>query len=281
MNKIKTAAIYARISIDERNDISINNQVDSLKQYAAKNNINIYGVFIDNGFTGTNFKRPGFCKMYEEIKKGKINTVLIKDLSRLGRDYLETGYFIEKVFPNYGVSVISINDKLDTSLPYESIMVAVKNIINEYYALDISRKIKFTLNEQMKEVKYHPKSRPPYGYLNKKEGRVIDKEKAKIVRRIYSLFLNGVDAYHIAKLLNNEEILSPSGRLKKWSSKTILNILSYEEYTGYYIRHKKEKLFRQYKCICVANSNQYKRKDDTLIIIDNKTFKKVGLILEK
>ncbi|MDU2099071.1 MAG: DUF1444 family protein [Staphylococcus sp.] len=180
--------MYCRLSKDDgstNESMSIYSQKAMLKQYAEQNNIAVYDYYVDDGYSGTNFERPAFKKMITDIENGKINCVITKDLSRLGREYLEMGRLIDKVFPFLGVRFISVNDKLDTVKETDSkksFEVTLKNIINDMYAKDISVKIKTSKHNRARNG-YFIGSVPPYGYKIKKtkEGHrfIIEKHTAE------------------------------------------------------------------------------------------------------
>ena len=158
--------MYCRLSKDDgstNESMSIYSQKAMLKQYAEQNNIAVYDYYVDDGYSGTNFERPAFKKMITDIENGKINCVITKDLSRLGRNYLESGAYIEMYFPQKNVRYIAITDGIDTINSYEFDIMPFKNILNEMYAKDTSKKVKSALKSRMKEGTYIG-SKAPFGF---------------------------------------------------------------------------------------------------------------------
>ena len=221
-NQRNNCAIYARLSQEDGDyDVSqsISNQVNILTKYALDHEFNIFNVYTDDGFTGTNFNRPAFKQMIEDINKGLIDIVITKDLSRLGRDYLETGRYIERIFPEHNVRYIALSDNVDTISEENMDILPFRNILNEYYAKDISKKIRAT-NRYQKEAGIFTNTRIPlYGYLNddKLKKRIINPDTAPIVAKIYDLFINGYSLQGICDYLFENKIQSPSllGKYKR------------------------------------------------------------------
>lgn len=157
-NREYNAAIYIRLSKedgDKEESESVSNQKKILKSFAKENKYNIYDLYVDDGFTGTNFNRPDFKRMIRDIEDGKVNMVITKSLSRLGRDYIETGRYVESYFPEHGIRYIAILDDVDTFLDRNCDTVAFKNIMNDYYAKETSKNIKKTKNKKKKEGFYY------------------------------------------------------------------------------------------------------------------------------
>lgn len=259
------AALYIRLSRedgDKEESDSVGNQKKLLSAYIeGKNDILLMDYYIDDGYTGTNFKRPGFGRMIEDIRSGKINCVIVKDLSRFGRDYIDTGYYVERMFPENGVRFISLIDGIDSEKQAYDLLLPIKNIFNEQYARDISRKIQATMKAKQKAGEFIG-AFPCYGYRKdpgNKNRLVIDKEAAEVVRRIFTMFVQGVPKKRIAELLNEEEIPCPS-KYKKlcgenyknanesgdmlWSYSTIRQILRNEMYAGWMVQGKKHQKMR-------------------------------------
>ena len=272
--------IYCRLSRDDGNDstsMSIENQRTSLIQYVKDHNWTVTEIYEDDGYTGTNFNRPGFMRMINDIESRKINCVITKDLSRLGRNYIETGRYIEEYFPNNDIRYIAINDNFDTK--EENEFAPFKNIINEWYAKDISKKVKFSMNQLMKRPKVIGSGVPLYGYIHSEEGeRIPDPETAPIVRRIVNDYINGKTTVKIASELQQEGVYSPAYYyyLKynykphvyskftdmtekcKWSSTNIARMLRNVEYTGKLINHKYVyRSFKNKKKILVPEEERY------------------------
>ena len=214
-------ALYCRLSRDD--DIqgdsnSISNQKKLLSKYAKEYGLLNTKYFVDDGYSGTNFDRPGFIEMAEAIEAGYIGAVLVKDMSRLGRDYLQVGYYTDNFFPEHNVRFIAVNDGVD-SAEGENEFAPFRNIMNEWYARDISRKIRSS--QRLRGAAGVPLSQPMYGYIKDPENPkrwIVDEDAAKIVRYIYKLCIEGVSEYRIAARLEQEKILTPT---EYWISKGI------------------------------------------------------------
>lgn len=254
IDKLYRAGIYTRLS-NERNEsyrsksYSIETQELSCKEYALREDIEVIDTYIDYEYSGTNFDRPGFKRLMEDIKSRRINCILVRDLSRLGREYLEMGRLIDKVFPFLGVRFISVNDKVDTfkeSDKNKSFEITLKNIINDMYAKDISVKIKTAKHNRAKNG-YFIGSVPPYGYKirKEKEGQIleIDENTRPIAREMFDLALSGHSQFEIAKIFNEKGYTTAmtyyhTGRLKRleddpqWNKSSISKMLTHQVYTG-------------------------------------------------
>ena len=291
-NKMYIAGLYMRLSRDDGNSesSSITTQRKILQVYAKENGFIVYEEYIDDGFSGTNFDRPGFKKMIQDIEDKKINLVITKDLSRLGRDYITAGQYTEIYFPSKGVRYIAINDGYDSNSPYNDI-APFKNVINEMYARDISKKIRSSFLARMKDG-YYIGNFAPYGYKKDSKNKnrlVIDEETAPIVKEIFDMALVGKRPTDIATHLNNKGIITPiMYRCKKynlslesypkytnmrWTSATISKILRSVAYIGHTAQRKTTKISFKSK-VTVANP-----KTDWIIventhepIIDKTTF---------
>lgn len=212
---IYNVGIYARLSIEDNvtGGDSIENQVAMLKNYIKKNEeLTFKKTYIDNGFSGTNFDRDDFNKLLGDVKKDVINTILVKDLSRFGRNYIESGHYIEKVFPNIGVRFIAVNDNFDSLniKDNQDLEIALKSIINDSYAKDISKKICTALDAKKKNGKFLGKY-APYGYKKSTDNRYvleINDETKNVVKMIFNLRINGMGVTAIAHKLNNLNIPS-------------------------------------------------------------------------
>ncbi|HEP2738749.1 TPA: recombinase family protein [Streptococcus pyogenes] len=260
--KVFKAGIYTRLSNERTEEwreksYSIETQILSCKEYALKENIDVLEVYTDYEYSGTNFERPSFQNMMQDIRDRRINCIIIRDLSRLGREYLEMGRLIDKVFPFLGVRFISVNDKLDTVKETDSkksFEVTLKNIINDMYAKDISVKIKTSKHNRARNG-YFIGSVPPYGYKIKKykEGQklVIDENVRFIVEEMFELTLQGKSQYEVAKHFN-EKGYSPgmiyykTGRVYRedddpeWNKGTISKMLTNPAYTGTLVQGVKQ-----------------------------------------
>ena len=256
----QNAGLYLRLSRDDGTceSASIANQRDFLVAYCEENNIIIFDIYIDDGYTGTNFDRPNFKRMIKDIEDGIINTVIVKDMSRLGRDYIDTGYYIEKFFPGKSIRFIAINDGVDTFSNVPNDITPFKAVLNDMYAKDISKKIKATFRTKMKEG-YFLAANAPYGYKinpERKGSFIVDANVAHIVKRIFRLFLDGNTYVGIANTLTSEGVETPSAyknrvssnkitnnfNIQRWLPTTIGRMLSNETYIGAVVQNKTSKI---------------------------------------
>ncbi|MCI7789256.1 MAG: recombinase family protein [Lachnospiraceae bacterium] len=251
--------MYIRLSKedgDKEESSSVSNQRDMIHHYISEFPELIYvDEYVDDGYSGTNFDRPGFQRMIADIEKGKINTVITKDLSRLGRDYIDTGYYVQKYFPNMGVRYIAILDNVDSKIDDGMNELApFKAVMNDMYCRDGSKKIRSVFYQKKKNGEFIG-STPPYGYrkdANDRHHLVVDEEEAVIVRRIYEMALRGYSFGKIARTLTNENIPVPSAtrnnvkktgkRIICWKERTIADILCNQVYLGTMIQSKYRKL---------------------------------------
>lgn len=263
LNTIYYADAYYRLSQedgDKTESDSIVNQKALVKEFLSTHpDIQIYKEKVDDGYTGVNFDRPGFQSMLEDIKSGKVNCVIVKDLSRFGRNYIEAGRYIEKIFPYLGVRFISINDHIDTAVKMnvtDEMLIPFKNLINDAYCHDISIKIRSHLDIKRKNGQYIGAT-APYGYKKSPENKnqlIIDEEAAQVVRQIFQWKLEGMSASRIADKLSRLGVPTPlqhkkmynpkyhCGYQKKtenqWEVNTVNNILKNEVYTGTLVQGK-------------------------------------------
>jgi site-specific DNA recombinase len=217
------AAVYARISVDDGDseiDESISNQQKIIHAFLqTHHSISLIDTYIDNGYSGMNYNRPGFQKMLLDINKGKINCVIVKDISRFGRNFIVTSEFLEKIFPEMGIRLISVNDDFDSfdgDKNVSDLIMPLKMVLNDEYARDISRKIRSSFDTRMKSGEFLPAAGSiPYGYLRNAEKCTydIDLETAPVVVRIFQERALGISYNAIAKRLNHDSIPSP-GRLR-------------------------------------------------------------------
>ena len=276
INILSNVGLYIRISREDDDKIemseSINNQKSLLTQYVKENNLRLIDIYIDDGYSGTNFDRPEFKRMIDDILKGKINMVITKDMSRLGRDYIGTGELIEKFFPTHGVRYIAVTDNIDTYLDNSNNDIApFKAIMNDMYAKDISKKIKSSLRAKQKEGKWVG-GRTPFGYKqdpNNKNKLIIFEEQAVIVRRIFDMCLEGLSFYKIALRLTNEKVKTPAEYYSfewknnyhlnygVWHAKTIRDILTNRMYIGDLVQNKRNKVNYKVKKIIKNNPENY------------------------
>lgn len=254
----KITALYCRLSNDDDlqgESNSITNQKAILKKYADENGLENTQFYVDDGFSGTNFNRPDFMRMMEDVKSGKISTIITKDLSRFGRDYLMTGQYIEMILPDYDVRYIAINDNVDT-LRSENEMMVFKNVFNDWYARDCSKKIKAVFKAKGQSGK--PLGKPPYGYKKSETDKnvwIVDDEAAEVVRRVFQMCIDGYGPAQIAKALRNDNILIPTAYEQSkgkggarpfrnptyWGEQTINKMLDRIEYAGHTANFKTKK----------------------------------------
>lgn len=259
----KITALYCRLSQDDMlagESNSITNQKAILLKYAQDNGFSNPQFYVDDGFSGTNFNRPDFIRMMNDVETGKVETVITKDLSRLGRDYLKTGEYIEIVFPDYDVRYIAINDNVDT-FKSENELMAFKNIFNDWFARDTSKKIKAVFKAKGMSGKHL--SSPIYGYMRSETDKnlwIIDEETAPIVRKIFKLCIDGYGPTQIARILTEEGIPTPTAyakskgrnaghpnaKLHHWGEQTIDHILEKAEYAGHTVNFRSQT--KSYKC---------------------------------
>ena len=256
--KTPITALYARLSKDDEQQgesLSIENQKRILETFARDNGFLNCRFFVDDGWSGANFQRPGFMEMMDCVESGEVKCVITKDLSRMGRNYLQVGMFTEITFPKKGVRFIAINDGVD-SAQGENDLTPLKNLFNEWMVRDTSRKIKAVFRSKGMSGKPIT-SQPVYGYLKGEDGCfIIDEEAAPVVRQIYSLCLAGNGPTKIARVLTEQEIPTPGtleyrrtgstrryhpGYECKWATNTVVHILENREYTGCLVNFKTEK----------------------------------------
>lgn len=259
----KITALYCRLSQDDMlagESNSITNQKSILLKYAKENGFTNPQFYADDGFSGTNFDRPDFQRMKADIEDGKISTVIVKDLSRLGREYLQTGYYTEIYFPQRDVRFIAVHDNVDTQRG-DNDFAPFKNLINEFYAKDCSKKIKAVFKSKGMSGKPLT-TRPIYGYKKSETDKnvwVIDEEAAATVRKVFEMCIKGYGAFQIASRLCKQEILTPTAYLElknegcinvpkpyHWADSTIEHMLTRMEYTGCTVNFKTTK--KSYKC---------------------------------
>ena len=297
----KTAA-YVRLSSEDERKIaseSVENQIAFLKAFIrGKEDLELEEVYVDRGETGTKFDRPGFNRMIEDMRAGRFGCIVVKDLSRLGRNYIEAGDYIEKIFPFFGIRFIAVTDGYDSltaSSAEEGLMVPLKNLINEAYAKDISKKICSALEAMMKDGKFVG-SMAPYGYLIDPDDRhhlVVDEEVRDVVKLIYQSRVDGMSNIAIARMLNEKGILSPmdyklsKGFIKseryrgvKWNAGVIDRILKSVVYIGdLETRKTSMALYLGKKNQKNDKKQRYYFRDAHEAVIDRETFEKVQLLL--
>ena len=283
VKKIKYTALYERLSRDDEmqgESNSIVNQKRYLEEYAQAQGFKNIRHFTDDGYSGTNFKRPGFQEMIAAIEAGEIDVVCVKDLSRFGRDYLKVGFYTEIMFPEKGVRFIAINNSVDSANPMENDFTPFLNIMNEWYAKDTSNKIRAIFRSRMQDGK-RCSGAIPYVYKRDPEDKnhlLIDEEAAKVVRRIYQMVIDGMGSQAIANQLTADNVLIPSAYLEqsehgesrnhsyhdpcRWNCTAVSYILDKQEYMGHTVLGK---------TICENFKTKKRRKarPDELIIFEN------------
>lgn len=300
-NQIGITALYCRLSRDdgtESESNSIGNQKKLLSQKAKEMGLTDTKYYVDDGYTGTNFNRPGFQQLIDDIEIGLVSAVMVKDLSRLGRDYVSVGNYTDSYFPEHNVRFIAVNDAIDSD-EGESEIAPFKNILNEMYARDISKKIRSS--HRLRGSMGEPLSQPPYGYMKSPENKkkwIIDPEAATVVKSIFKMCLDGKGNETIARELQENKVLIPMaywlskglnrGGKKtqtnpyKWCKTTIQKILSQQEYCGDIINFKTySKSFKNKRRIENSKENWAVFKDVNEPIIDRETFEAVQKFISK
>lgn len=301
MNNIDyKVGIYIRLSREDeekekyQESESIGNQRTLLMQYIRQNKLNFISEYVDDGVSGTSFDRPAFNRMIADIESGKINMVVTKDLSRLGRDYIKSGYYTEQYFPEHNVRYIAILDNIDTSLDSANNDIApFKSILNEMYAKDTSKKINSVLQAKRSNGEYLGTA--PYGYKKDPENKyhlIIDEEAANVVKLIYEKYLAGFGTMQIADYLSKKKIPIPSDYNKRkrgtksltyglWQQSTVRFILSNEIYTGTVIQGKRKKVsFKSKKFINLPEEDWVKVENMHEAIISKEDFERARKIIE-
>lgn len=300
-NQIGITALYCRLSRDdgtESESNSIGNQKKLLSQKAKEMGLTDTKYYVDDGYTGTNFNRPGFQQLIDDIEIGLVSAVMVKDLSRLGRDYVSVGNYTDSYFPEHNVRFIAVNDAIDSD-EGESEIAPFKNILNEMYARDISKKIRSS--HRLRGSMGEPLSQPPYGYMKSPENKkkwIIDPEAATVVKSIFKMCLDGKGNETIARELQENKVLIPMAYWRskglnrggkktqtnpyKWCKTTIQKILSQQEYCGDIINFKTySKSFKNKRRIENSKENWAVFKDVNEPIIDRETFETVQKFISK
>ncbi|MCI6967352.1 recombinase family protein [bacterium] len=291
------AALYIRLSREDENEgpsESIANQRSLLDAYVQQNGISVYDTYVDDGWSGTNFDRPGFQRMIADIEAGKVNMVITKDLSRLGRDYIMTGHYMERYFPEKGVRYISLLDGIDTGVESTANDITpFRAIMNDMYAKDISRKIRSVKRDKQRKGEFIG-GKPVYGYKmhpTEKNRIMIDEGAAPMVRRIFNMALAGASCREIAERLNEEGIPTPAAYAGwsrkrqgvyagKWSAEQISNMLQNETYIGNMVQGRTVKVsYKSKKCSKQARENWVVVEGTHAPLVDRACFEKVGALL--
>ena len=276
-------ALYERLSRDDElqgESNSIKNQKEYLEHYAMDNGFNNFRLFVDDGYSGTNFDRPAFTQMIEEIKEGNISAVIVKDMSRFGRNYLQVGFYTEMFFPNNKVRFIAVGNGIDSIRENENDFVPFVNIMNEWYAKDTSKKIRTVFKERMKTGK-RCSGAIPYGFYRKDDDRdtlYVDENVRGIIERIYQLAVEGKGVSHIARILTEEHIMIPAAYLEKfhpemarnhtyhdayiWNATTVSRLIRQLEYKG-------DAVLSKTVSTGVGKKDRRKTTDEEIVIIPN------------
>ena len=279
--QIRITALYCRLSRDDEfsgDSVSIQTQKTMLTQYAKEQGFSNCEFFVDDGYSGTNYNRPDFQRMLGLVEDGRVAVICVKDLSRLGRDYLQTGYYTEVIFPEHDTRFIAINDNVDTAKG-DNEFAPFKNIINEWYAKDCSRKVRSAFRTKALNGEYTG-GYPAYGYRKDSEDRhrLIPDEHAPIVQRMFQMALEGTTCFHIAKTLESEEIPTPRAYLMDafgkyhanervkhpyaWAKTTVHQILSNPIYLGKLVSQR-------YKTKSFKDKRIVPRPEDEWITVEN------------
>ena len=291
------AALYIRLSKEDENEGpsgSVTNQQSLLHAFVREHRLDVYDTYIDDGWSGTSFDRPGFQRMLRDIEAGKVNMVITKDLSRLGRDYIMTGHYMERYFPEKRVRYISLLDGVDTGVESSANDITpFRAIMNDMYAKDISKKIKSVKHDKQRKGEFIG-GKPMYGYRmhpSEKNRIVIDEDAAPVVRRIFAMALAGTSCRQIAVRLNEEGVLSPAAYAGltlschgpysgQWSSERITAMLKNETYIGNMVQGRTARIsYKTRKCL--------RRQPDQWVVvehtheplIDPETFRQVQLMI--
>ncbi len=296
----KITALYCRLSRDDElkgESNSITNQKAILQKYAADHGFENTEFFVDDGYTGTNFNRPAWQRLEGLIKEGRVGTIIVKDMSRLGREYLQVGTYTEIVFPKYDIRFIAVNNDVDSERQVENDLTPFINIFNEYYAKDVSRKVKATLKSKGESGK--PLAAiPPYGYLKNPSDKsqwIVDEEAAEVVREAFRLCMLGYGPVQIANEFTGRRIMTPAAHARSlgintpktgaikdeynWSSAVIGVILSRTEYLGHTVNFKTySKSFKNKKRFFYAPSERKVFENTHEPIIDQETFDRVQVL---
>ena len=291
------AALYIRLSKEDESEgpsQSVQNQESLLREFVQQHRLSVYDTYVDDGWSGTNFDRPDFQRMIGDIEARKVNMVITKDLSRLGRDYIMTGHYMERYFPEHRVRYISLLDGIDTGVDSTANDITpFRAIMNDMYAKDISKKIKSVKRDKQRKGQFIG-GKPAYGYKmhpTEKNKIVIDEEVAPVVRRIFALALSGMSCRNIATRLNQEGIPTPATCANLpvarpgpytglWSSERISEMLQNETYIGNMVQGRSVKIsYKSKKCLRQAPANWVVVEGTHEPLVDGETFRKVQLLV--
>ena len=291
------AALYIRLSKEDENEgpsESVTNQKSLLDEFVQQHRLSVYDTYVDDGWSGTSFDRPAFQRMIADIEDKKVNMVITKDLSRLGRDYILTGHYMERYFPEHRVRYISLLDGIDTGVDSTANDITpFRAIMNDMYAKDISKKIKSVKRDKQRKGQFIG-GKPVYGYKmhpTEKNKIVIDEEVAPVVRRIFALALSGMSCRNIAALLNQEGVPTPATYANLpvarpgpytglWSSERISDMLQNETYIGNMVQGRSVKIsYKSKKCLKQDPANWVVVEGTHEPLIDRETFQKVRMLV--
>ena len=291
------AALYIRLSKEDESEgpsQSVQNQESLLREFVQQHRLSVYDTYIDDGWSGTSFDRPAFQRMIADIEAKKVNMVITKDLSRLGRDYILTGHYMERYFPEHRVRYISLLDGIDTGVDSTANDITpFRAIMNDMYAKDISKKIKSVKRDKQRKGQFIG-GKPVYGYKmhpTEKNKIVIDEEVAPIVRRIFALALSGMSCRNIATLLNQEGVPTPATYANLpvarpgpytglWSSERISDMLQNETYIGNMVQGRSVKIsYKSKKCLKQDPANWVVVEGTHEPLVDSETFQKVRMLV--
>ena len=292
----KITAIYCRLSRDDElagKSNSISNQKSIISKFCKDNNLKNLQYFVDDGYSGTNFNRPAWTELLDKIENGEVGTLVVKDMSRLGRDYLKVGFYTEVLFVEKGVRFIAINNGIDSQNQQDSDFTPFLNIINEWYAKDTSKKIRAVVKAKGEAGEYLC-ANPPYGYLKDPDNKkrwIVDEEAAKVVEDIFSLCVAGNGPSQIARILKNQQIDTPTIHYQKigkpiknclpmndydWDQKTVSEILERPEYLGQTVNFKTHRQSYKIKKTVDNPKEQWRIFPNTHEpIVDEDTFNRV------
>ena len=274
--------IYVRLSKDDERlgeSVSIENQKMILTRYVAEQGWNIVDIYVDDGFSGTDFDRPGVTRLLEDAKNGKINLIIVKDLSRFGRNYIQIGQYIDYIFPTYNIRFIALNDNVDTASKDTSAMdmMPIVNLFNEWHSASTSKKIRTVIEANAKAGKYRTTA-APYGYVkgtDEKRLPVVDEPAASVVRRIFEMRSKGISPRHIADTLNAEKVMIPSdyyyAKIGKpnprhtshlWCAERVRALTQNPTYLGHLVQLRTT-------TVSYKNHKVVKRNEEDMVIVKN------------
>lgn len=299
MNSTPKAALYCRLSKDDEqcgDSVSIETQKLALSQFCYEHNIDIFKIYTDDGYSGLNFNRPAFKRMIIDLENNKFDIVITKDLSRLGRDYIQTGYYIDIYFASKHIRYIAINDGIDTQNDDNDI-APFKNILNDMYAKDLSKKVKLA-KRQRAQKGFYISAQPPYGYKVDPFNRnklIIDEDAATVVKLIFDLAESGNSYSEISRMLEKREIICPSAykvmngdtrflkynknqnNIHKWHYQTVRTIITNPVYTGAMVNNKTETInYKTKERVCVPMEKRIIVPDMHEAIISKERFNSIN-----